>query len=455
MTISGVALGTSTVTVTATDPGGKSATDAFTVTVSPVNQPPTVVNQIPDQAVTVGATTTVSIDGVFDDPDGENANLSYSVESSDDALATVTLSGTDLTIRGVAVGTPTVTVTAEDSAGDSVTDTFTVTVSPANQPPTVVNQIPDQAVTVGATTTVSIDGVFDDPDGENANLSYSVESSDDALATVTLSGTDLTIRGVAVGTPTVTVTAEDSAGDSVTDTFTVTVSPANQPPTVVNQIPDQAVTVGATTTVSIDGVFDDPDGENANLSYSVESSDDALATVTLSGTDLTIRGVAVGTPTVTVTAEDSAGDSVTDTFTVTVSPANQPPTVVNQIPDQAVTVGATTTVSIDGVFDDPDGENANLSYSVESSDDALATVTLSGTDLTIRGVAVGDADGDGDRRGFGGAIRSPTRSPRRSRRRTSRRRWTTRSRTRRSPWAPRPPCRSTASSTIRTAKTPI
>ena len=262
----------------------------------------------------------MSIDGVFDDPDGENANLSYSVESSDDALATVTLSGTDLTIRGVAVGTPTVTVTAEDSAGDSVTDTFTVTVSPANQPPTVDNEIPDQAVTVGATTTVSIDGVFDDPDGENANLSYSVESSDDALATVTLSGTDLTIRGVAVGTPTVTVTADDGEGGSVTDTFTVTVSPPNQPPTVDNEIPDQAVTVGATTTVSIDGVFDDPDGDNANLSYSVASSDDALATVTLNGTDLTIRGVAVGTPTVTVTAEDSAGDSVTDTFTVTVSP---------------------------------------------------------------------------------------------------------------------------------------
>jgi hypothetical protein len=52
----GVSLGTARILVTATDPGGLSATDTFDLVVAaPVNRAPTVMQPVPDQRVVQGA----------------------------------------------------------------------------------------------------------------------------------------------------------------------------------------------------------------------------------------------------------------------------------------------------------------------------------------------------------------------------------------------------------------
>jgi cyclophilin family peptidyl-prolyl cis-trans isomerase len=55
------------------------------------------------------------------------------------------------------------------------------------------------------------------------------------------------------------------------------------------------------------------------LTYEVISSNPAIATATLSGTNITITGVTVGTATIQVKAIDLDGNSVTQNFSVTVS----------------------------------------------------------------------------------------------------------------------------------------
>ena len=347
---------------------------------SQANGAPVVANAIADQSVTVGGTATVALASVFSDPDGDS--LTLSALSSDTAKATVAISSTTLTLTGVAAGTANVTVTANDG-NLSVTDTFVVTVSAANQAPTVDNAIADQSVTVGETNTVALASVFSDPDGDS--LTLSALSSDTAKATVAISSTTLTLTGVAAGTATITVTANDG-NLSVTDTFVVTVSAANQAPTVANAIADQSVTVGGTTTVALASVFSDPDGDS--LTLSALSSDTAKATVAISSTTLTLTGVAAGTATITVTANDG-NLSVTDTFVVTVTPQpipNRAPVVASPIADQSLTTGGTTTVALASVFSDPDGDS--LTLSALSSDTAKATVAISGTTLTLTGVTV-------------------------------------------------------------------
>ena len=101
--------------MTATDPGGLSATQTFTVTVVPPNSAPTAVGTIPDQTVyTAGTarTTTVDVGSYFSDPDSDT--LTYSATSSDTSIATVSVSSATVTITGVAGGTATITVTATD-----------------------------------------------------------------------------------------------------------------------------------------------------------------------------------------------------------------------------------------------------------------------------------------------------------------------------------------------------
>ena len=88
---------------------------------------------------------------------------------------------------------------------------------------------------------------------------------------------------------------------------------ANRPPTVASAIGDLSdLTAGDTRDVSVSGVFSDLDGDA--LTITAGSSDDAVATVVVSAdqSTLTLTGVAEGTTTITVTAEDSGGDRVSD-----------------------------------------------------------------------------------------------------------------------------------------------
>ncbi|MYA33366.1 MAG: hypothetical protein F4164_05645 [Gemmatimonadales bacterium] len=83
-------------------------------------------------------------------------------------------------------------------------------------------------------------------------------------------------------------------------------------------IPAQVVTAGLTITVDVTPFFRDPDG--GTLTYAAASSDDAVVSVALAGSDLTMTAVAAGTATVTVTATDPDGLAATQSVQITVEP---------------------------------------------------------------------------------------------------------------------------------------
>ena len=130
VTVAPVSAGAATVTVTATDPGGLSATQGFTVTVNPpANRPPEAVGVLPP--LTIGLdedAVSVGVSGVFRDPDGDG--LSYGATSSSPGVATVAVSGGGVTVTPVSAGVATVTVTATDPGGSNTTarQSFAVTV---------------------------------------------------------------------------------------------------------------------------------------------------------------------------------------------------------------------------------------------------------------------------------------------------------------------------------------
>jgi phosphoribosylformylglycinamidine (FGAM) synthase-like amidotransferase family enzyme len=109
--------------------------------------------------------------------------------------------------------------------------------------------------------------------------------------------------------------------------------PANHDPTVADSIDDQVVGVAATKDVDVASNFSDAD--NDVLTYMAESGDTTIATVAVSGSMLTITGVAEGTAAITVTATDPDGESASDAFDVAVSAANHAPQVATEIADQS------------------------------------------------------------------------------------------------------------------------
>ncbi|PLX20333.1 MAG: hypothetical protein C0599_09295, partial [Salinivirgaceae bacterium] len=200
-------------------------------------------------------------------------------------------------------------VTADDGLDGIVSDEFIFKVSTV---PTVVNALADITENVGfASSTIDLTNVFDDADGDVLTLSVAVVGTS---VSAEITGTTLTVTEVEAGLSTITVTADDGNGGTVADEFTFLV---NSIPTVANPIADMTMDEGfATTTVDLTGVFDDADGDALTLSVAVAGSSVSAA---VDGTTLTVTELAVGVSTLTVTADDGIGGTVSDDFDFTVS----------------------------------------------------------------------------------------------------------------------------------------
>ena len=385
LSITAVAEGSATVTVTATDSRDATGVHTFSLTVLP-NSVPTTVGTIPNQTVSVTETArTVDVSSYFSDADG-NHSLTYSAASSDTSIATASVSGSTLTITAVAAGSATITVTATDTADATATQDISVTVT-SNRAPVRTGTIPTQTVSLsGSAETVDLDSYFSDPDGNP--LTYSATSSNVSRATVSVSEATLTITGVATGWTTITVNATDPSNAGATQSFSVSVV-ANRSPISVGPIPNQTVRVGETAgTVDLSSYFSDPDGNP--LTYSATSSNTSKATVSVSEATLTITAVAAGSSTIRVTATDPSNASRSRSFYATVL-ASDTVNRVGTIPNQTVYLGGTGTATVDvsGYFSGPVDDT--LTYSATSSSSSRATVSLSEATLTITGVAAGSS----------------------------------------------------------------
>ncbi len=336
------------------------------------NNAPTVDSPIADQTVNEDSPVSIDVSTAFNDVDAGDT-LTFSVTGNPSWLTfdgTNTLSGTP---ENADVGSYTITVTATDSDGATVTDEFTITVANTNDAPTVANAITDQGATENVAFSLDIAGVFADVDAGDT-LTYSVSGA----SWLSVSGT--TISGTppagSAGTVTVTVTAEDSSGATVTDSFDITISQgANNVPTVTNAVIDQTATEDSGFTLDVANVFADADGDTLAITVS-GASWLSISGTTLSGTPTNDD---VGTHTITLTATDPRGGTVSDEFTITVANTNDAPTVANAIADTGATENTAFSLDISNVFADVDAGDT-LTYSVSGASWlSISGTTISGT----------------------------------------------------------------------------
>lgn len=127
VTISAVAEGAPIITITASDPGGLTATQEIAVAVTR-NMAPAAVGAIPAATMTVGQPpVSVDMSAYFSDP---GDSLTYAAATSNAGVATVSVSASTVEVTAVAEGSSAVTVTASDPGGLEAQQEWAVTVMP-------------------------------------------------------------------------------------------------------------------------------------------------------------------------------------------------------------------------------------------------------------------------------------------------------------------------------------
>ena len=214
-----------------------------------------------------------------------------------------TLTGKNPTYTFATPGTYTITLKATDPAGNTATDTVIITVLDITKP--IANAGSDR--TVNEDTQITLDG--------------SASSDNVAITTYTWTFTDVTIKTLTGQKPTytfntpgvytMTLNVTDAAGNWATDTVVITVLDITKP--VANAGSDKTINVGTAVTFDAGGSTDNV----GIVSYEWNFGDGTTGT----GIKATHTYASQGTYTATLTVKDSAGNTATDSITITVHAA--------------------------------------------------------------------------------------------------------------------------------------
>ena len=231
-------LGVTSETWIATNNGVDTAEVSFTVTVTTTNAPPTLdpVGDVEFDEDT--PPLNIALAGISDGGDCVAQDVTVSAVSTNPALITgLTVNYTsgntnaslDVTVAPDMNGQSEITVTVEDSEGASTVEILELTVHPVNDPPFLINQIPDQIINAPYVLKLPISQVqgviFGDIDDETLSFAVALEGGAPLPAWATITGDTLVCSPLLADTGciNVVVRATDPSGASASDIFVVCV----------------------------------------------------------------------------------------------------------------------------------------------------------------------------------------------------------------------------------------
>ncbi|HIF6099700.1 TPA: tandem-95 repeat protein [Vibrio parahaemolyticus] len=304
--------------------GGVSESTTVEVNVTPVNDAPVA----KDDIATTQEDTAVTIDVLSNDTDVDGDKLSLQSASVPEAQGKVEI------VDGKLVFTPAENFNGHAEITYTVTDgqltdeaKVTVTVNPVNDAPTIkvdaVESITEDGVntdTVVATLTVR------DTDTPEDQLTVSLENNSNGYFVLVGNEVKLTQAGVdAVNNDelnlkdlTISASVSDGVNPTASDNDSLIVNRVNDAPTVENAIADQVLSEDfASYTIDLNDAFKDSDSA---LNFSVSGNSNVLVSIENGIATISPTADWNGSETLTFTATDPNGESVSQTVDFTVAP---------------------------------------------------------------------------------------------------------------------------------------
>ena len=346
--------GSFTLTFTLRDGAGVSVTKSVPVTVTPVNDAPTVQNI----EVATPEYEPVTITLVGSDVETAETGLTYTIVAPTSG-GSATCSGSRcaqvVVTPTIREGQITFTYTASDGSLTSTSATVTVYVAAVNHAPVATGG----SITTNEDTAQTYQLIASDQDPGDS-LTFSTSQGANGTVSVNASGlVTYTPRENFYGNDSFTFTVRDNgvpALSSNTALVTVTVNPVNDRPTATAQ----SVSTDEDTPVTITLGWSDVDNEEVDMRFDIPSNP-SHGTVAINGSRATYTPAANWHGTDTFTYRVSDGQlSAQATITVTVNSVNDVPVATAQ----SVTLSEDSTKAITLVASDADGDT--LTYTIVS-----------------------------------------------------------------------------------------
>jgi hypothetical protein len=287
-------IGTTTLAYTATDAKGNIATCSFTITVS-LSDPCATDNTKP---IISNCPANISLTTA-----GTTATATWIAPTATDNCGTPTLTSSHNSGAAFPIGTTTVSYAATDANGNIATCSFTITVSVSDPCATdntkpVISNCP---ANISLTTT-----------GTTATATWIAPTATDNCGTPTLTSTHTSGAAFQVGVTIVTYTATDAKNNTSTCEFSVIVNSSNP---CVN---DKLAPVFSNCPTNISQTTS---GTTATVTWTPPTATDNCPTApTITSSHAPNAAFPIGVTTVTYTARDASNNSVTCSFTITITP---------------------------------------------------------------------------------------------------------------------------------------
>jgi hypothetical protein len=351
------------VTITVDDNAGGIDTQALSVTVTDVNEAPVIDSNGggPTAAIDAAENQTAVTTVTYTDVDLPGDTITYSLSGDDASLFTISPTGVLTFLAAPDFETPTdldgdgvyeVTVIVDDNAGGTDTQDLSVTVTDVNEAPVIDSNGggPTAAIDAAENQTAVTTVTYTDVDLPGDTITYSLSGDDAGLFTISPTGVLTFVDAPDFEIPTdldgdgvydVTVIVDDNAGGTDTQALSVTVTDVNEAPVIDSNgggstaAIDAAENQTAVTTVT----YTDVDLPGDTITYSLSGDDASLFTISPTGVLTFLAAPDFETPTdldgdgvydVTVIVDDNAGGTETQEISVSVTDANDVPTISNQ-----------------------------------------------------------------------------------------------------------------------------
>ncbi|KPA13296.1 peptidase, partial [Candidatus Magnetomorum sp. HK-1] len=400
------AFGSATMTIRGSSQG-KIVDQSFTITVTPVDDSPIIVNPLDDITVNENPPeTSIDLSTVFTDPDNNDQDIVKTLINNDnESLLSGKITGNQLILSygPDTSGTATINIRAT-SGGKMVDDSFVVTVKPVDDPPVddlpVIHAITDIVVDENASDMlIDLTPLFTDIDNNEYTIRKSIVSnSNESLVSPIITGDLLVLSFVPNASGTATLVVRALSGEkSIERSFNVVVMPVDNPPIIATHIQPMIVNEDAPEQiVDLSSVFTDPDDYDTNIQLAITNNTNSkLLAANIIGQTIRLRYLPDQSGSAILTIRGTSnGLFVEDQLTITVNGVDDPPVVANPISDKPMDINdELLIIDLTNVFMDCDTKVMTKTI-LNNTNPQLATASIIENNLNIAHQAGLDGETD-------------------------------------------------------------